>query len=176
MNRHVALARLGIGGVAHTHGDVGASILFGVRGGGDELANVEVGIVGLVDDLLANGLVGSHVLHGNGVLDGVVKQEAQAPGVTIEQMANARTAGKHANSHASARMALNIVENHGRALFGGTHNGTACTNVTIDARELGTGLDLDIGRDQLTGNGFQELDSAAEISNLICHVYLQCKR
>ena len=48
--------------------------------------------------------------------------------------------------------------------------------MTVDARELGARLDLDIGRDQLAGNGLQKLDSAAEISDLICHVYLQCKR
>ena len=176
VNRHVALARLGVGGVAHAHGDVGAGVLFGVGGSRDELADIEIGIVCLVDDLLANGLVSPNVLHGDGVLDSVVEQEAQAPGVAIEQMADARTAGEHTDGNASARMALHVVEDHRRALFGRTHNGAARTDMTIHTRELGAGLDLDISRDQLTRDGLQKLNSATEISDLICHVYLQCKR
>lgn len=73
-------------------------------------------------------------------------------------------------------MALHVVENHRRTLFGRTHNGATRTDMTVHARELGARLDLNIGRDQLAGNGLQKLNSAAEISNLICHVYLQCKR
>ena len=65
------------------------------------------------------------------VLEALADFEAQVLLVQVEQGGNALAAGKHADADLGIVKALDVVEDHRRALFGRAHNGAAGTDVTL---------------------------------------------
>ena len=100
------------------------------------------------------------------VLEAFTDLEAQVLLVQVEQGGNALAAGKHADADLGIVKALNVVEDHRRTLFGRTHNGAAGADVTIDARDLGIGIDLGVGLEQLARHLAQKVECGAQVADL----------
>ena len=164
---HVGLGAIGARAVGEAHGDVGATVDGRVGGSGNDLAQVEALVGRLVHDLLAVDVLAlGDLLRGDQVLEALADLEAQMLLVQIEQGGNALAAGKHADADLGVVKALNVVEDHRRALFGRTHDGAAGTDVTVDARDLGIGIDLGVGLEQLARHLAQKVECRTQVVDL----------
>ena len=106
------------------------------------------------------------LLRRNQALEALADLEAQVLLVKVEQGGNALAAGKHADADLGVVKALDVVEDHRRTLFGRTHNGTAGTDVAIDARDLGVRVDLGVGLEQLARHLTQKVERGAQVVDL----------
>ena len=164
---HVGLGAVGARAVGEAHGDVGAAVDGRVGGSGNNLAQVKALVGRLVHDLLAvNVRTLGDLLRRDQVLEAFTDLEAQVLLVQVEQGGNALAAGKHADADLGIVKALNVVEDHRRTLFGRTHNGAAGADVTIDARDLGIGIDLGVGLEQLARHLAQKVECGAQVVDL----------
>ena len=100
------------------------------------------------------------------VLEALADLEAQVLLVQVEQGGNALAAGKHADADFGIVKALDVVEDHRRTLFGRAHNGAAGADVTVDARDLGIGIDLSVGLEQLARHLAQKVERGAQVVDL----------
>ena len=163
---HVGLGAVGARAVGEAHGDVGAAVDGRVGRSGDDLAQVKA-LVRLVHDLLAVDVrTLGDLLGRDQVLEALADLEAQVLLVQIEQGGNALAAGKHADADLGIVKTLDVVEDHRRTLFGRTHNGAAGTDVAIDARDLGIGIDLGVGLEQLARHLAQKVECGAQVVDL----------
>ena len=164
---HVGLGAVGARAVGEAHGDVGAAVDGRVGGSGNNLAQVKALVGRLVHDLLAvNVRTLGDLLRRDQVLEAFTDLEAQVLLVQVEQGGNALAAGKHADADLGIVKALNVVEDHRRTLFGRTHNGAAGADVTVDARDLGIGIDLGVGLEQLARHLAQKVECGAQVVDL----------
>ena len=164
---HVGLGAVGARAVGEAHGDVGAAVDGRVGGSGDDLAQVKALVGRLVHDLLAVDMLALGDLLGRDqVLEALADFEAQVLLVQVEQGGNALAAGKHADADLGIVKALDVVEDHRRALFGRAHNGAAGTDVTIDTRDLGVRVDLSVGLEQLARHLAQKVERGAQVVDL----------
>ena len=164
---HVGLGAVGARAVGEAHGDVGAAVDGRVGRSGDDLAQVKALVGRLVHDLLAVDVrTLGDLLRRDQVLEALADLEAQVLLVQVEQGGNALAAGKHADADLGIVKALDVVEDHRRALFGRTHNGAAGTDVAIDARDLGIGIDLGVGLEQLARHLAQKVECGAQVVDL----------
>ena len=164
---HVGLGAVGARAIGEAHGDVGAAVDGRVGGSGDDLAQVKALVGRLVHDLLAVDVrTLGDLLWRDQVLEALADFEAQVLLVQVEQGGNALAAGKHADADLGIVKALDVVEDHRRALFGRAHNGAAGTDVTIDTRDLGVRVDLSVGLEQLARHLAQKVERGAQVVNL----------
>ena len=164
---HVGLGAIGARAVGEAHGDVGAAVDGRVGGGGNDLAQVEALVGRLVHDLLAVDVLALGDLLGRDqILETLADFEAQVLLVEVEQGGNALAAGKHADADLGVAKALDVVEDHGRTLFGRAHDGAAGADVTIDARDLGIGIDLGVGLEQLARHLAQKVERGTQVVDL----------
>ena len=164
---HVGLGAVGARAVGEAHGDVGAAVDGRVGRSGNDLAQVKALVGHLVHDLLAVDVrTLGDLLRRDQVLEALADLEAQVLLVEVEQGGNALAAGKHADADLGIVKALNVVEDHRRTLFGRTHNGAAGTHVAIDARDLGIGIDLGVGLEQLARHLAQKVECGAQVVDL----------
>ena len=164
---HVGLGAVGARTVGEAHGDVGAAVDGRVGGGGNDLAQVEALVGRLVHDLLAVDVLAlGDLLWRDQVLEALADLEAQVLLVQIEQGGNALAAGEHADADLGVVKALDVVEDHGRALFGRAHDGAAGADVTVDARDLGIGIDLSVGLEQLVRHLAQKVERGTQVVDL----------
>ena len=167
MDGHVGLGAVGARAVGEAHGDVGAAVDGCVGGSGNDLAQVKALVGRLVHDLLAVDVRAlGDLLRRNQALEALADLEAQVLLVKVEQGGNALAAGKHADADLGIVKALDVVEDHRRTLFGRTHNGTAGTDVAIDARDLGVRVDLGVGLEQLARHLTQKVERGAQVVDL----------
>ena len=167
MDGHVGLGAVGARAVGEAHGDVGAAVDGRVGGSGNDLAQVKALVGRLVHDLLAVDVrTLGDLLGRDQVLEALADLEAQVLLVQVEQGGNALAAGKHADADLGIVKALDVVEDHRRTLFGRTHNGAAGTDVAIDARNLGIGIDLGVGLEQLARHLAQKVECGAQVVDL----------
>ena len=167
----VGRAVLGIGTHGEAHGDVGAGVLGGVGGRGDELAQVEARVGRLVDDLLAVDVlaVGDHDGR-NGLVELLAHLDAEVLLVHADELRDALAAREHADDDLGVVKALDVVEQHRGAFLGGTGDRSAGADEAVDTRHLGVGVDLGSGLEELAGLGLEIVESRAKIMNL-CHRY-----
>ena len=164
---HVGLGAVGARAVGEAHGDVGAAVDGRVGGGGNDLAQVEAFVGRLVHDLLAIDVLAlGDLLGGDQVLEALADLEAQVLLVQVEQGGNALAAGKHADADLGVVKALDVVEDHGRTLFGRAHDGAAGADVTVDARDLGVRVDLSVGLEQLARHLAQKVKRGTQVVDL----------
>ena len=167
VNGHVGLGAVGACAVGEAHGDVGAAVDGRVGGSRNDLAQVKALVGRLVHDLLAVDVRAlGDLLRRNQALEALADLEAQVLLVKVEQGGNALAAGKHADADLGIVKALDVVEYHRRTLFGRTHNGTAGTDVAIDARDLGVRVDLGVGLEQLARHLTQKVERGAQVVDL----------
>ena len=164
---HVGLGAVGARAIGETHGDVGAAVDGRVGRSGNDLAQVKALVGRLVHDLLAVDVrTLGDLLGRDQVLEALADFEAQVLLVQVEQGGNALAAGKHADADLGIVKALDVVEDHRRTLFGRTHNGAAGADVTIDTRDLGIGIDLGVGLEQLARHLAQKVECGAQVVDL----------
>lgn len=96
----------------------------------------------------------------------------QLRGLAAQKERRALAACVHAYQNAGVRIALNAVEHHGRAGTGGTFYRAARADMAVDSRQLRVGIDRTIGFDILPFVALQQGDGAAEIVNLVFHIFL----
>ena len=164
---HVGLGAVGARAIGEAHGDVGAAVDGRVGGSGDDLAQVKALVGRLVHDLLAVDVLAlGDLLGGDQVLEALADLEAQVLLVQVEQGGNALAAGKHTDADLGVVKALDVVEDHRRTLFGRAHDGAASTDVTVDARDLGIGIDLGVGLEQLARHLTQKVERGTQVVDL----------
>ena len=165
----VRLFCLRVRGIAQAHGDVGAGVLLGVGGGGDELPDIKALLGGVVHHLLALGLGGIHHHRGDGVGHSPVEQLAQVFWLFTQQIAHPLAAGQHADGHSGVGVTFHVVKDHGGAFPGGAGDGAAGTHIAIHAGELGVGVHFHVGLHILPVYGLEQLQRRTQIVD-VCHV------
>ena len=164
---HVGLGAVGARAISEAHGDVGAAVDGRVGRSGNDLAQVKALVGRLVHDLLTVDVrTLGDLLGRDQVLEALADLEAQVLLVQVEQGGNALAAGKHADADLGIVKALDVVEDHRRTLFGRAHNGAAGADVTVDARDLGIGIDLSVGLEQLARHLAQKVERGAQVVDL----------
>ena len=164
---YVGLGAIGARAIGEAHGDVGAAVNGRVGGSGNDLAQVKALVGRLVHDLLAVDVLAlGDLLGGDQVLEALADLEAQVLLVQVEQGGNALAAGKHTDADLGVVKALDVVEDHRRTLFGRAHDGAASTDVTVDARDLGIGIDLGVGLEQLARHLTQKVERGTQVVDL----------
>lgn len=167
MDGYVGLGAIGARAIGEAHGDVGAAVNGRVGGSGNDLAQVKALVGRLVHDLLAVDVLAlGDLLRGDQVLEALADLETQVLLVQVEQGGNALAAGKHTDANLGIVKALDVVEDHRRTLFGRAHDGAASTDVTVDARDLGIGIDLGVGLEQLARHLTQKVERGTQVVNL----------
>ena len=133
VNGDIRFVSFRVGGIAQTHGDVRARILFGIGWRRQQFTQVEIGISCQMDDFLSHGFfIGQN--RWNRALYGIFQQMAQSFGRAVQEVANAFTGAVDADRHADVVKAFDLVEHHHRAIFAGwALAGAAGSNVTIYA-------------------------------------------
>ena len=164
---YVGLGAIGARAIGEAHGDVGAAVNGRVGGSGNDLAQVKALVGRLVHDLLAVDVLAlGDLLRGDQVLEALADLEAQVLLVQVEQGGNALAAGKHTDADLGVVKALDVVEDHRRTLFGRAHDGAAGANVTVDARDLGIGINLSVGLEQLARHLAQKVERGTQVVDL----------
>ena len=167
VDRDIGGAILRVGAHRKAHRDVGAGILRGVRRGRDELAQIEARIRRLVDDLLAVDVL---ALLDHDRRDGLVQLlahlDAEMLAVHANEACDTLAACEHADYDASIVEALHPVEEHDGAFLGRTHDRSACSDIAVDAGDLGVRIDFRIGLEELARLGPEICKRAAKIVDL----------
>ena len=131
---------------------------------------IEIGIVSLVDDFLAVDVLAILNHLGSEVVEHLAHLKTKVLLLEAQHSGNALAASEQTDSDLRVGMTLDVVEDHCGAFLGRAHNGAAGTHVTIDAGNLGLGIDLGVGLQILTRHGLQEIEGGTEVMNLVvCH-------
>ena len=132
-----------MGGVAHSQRDVGPGVIRCIGGGRDQGSEVKIRVICPVDYLLAGGCLRAN--HGR---DGAADTIAQ--GMTQLLRPPPQQGGHPAPAGQSAGMALDLMKEHGRPFPGGPLDRPSSSYVTVDSRQLSTGVYRNICLHQLS--------------------------
>ena len=138
-----------MGGVAHSQRDVGPGVIRCIGGGRDQGSEVKIRVICPVDYLLAGGCLRAN--HGrDGAADTIAQGMTQLLRPPPQQGGHPAPAGQDADGDPSAGMALDLMKEHGRPFPGGPLDRPSSSYVTVDSRQLSTGVYRNICLHQLS--------------------------